>query len=121
MDYKILIDDIYTSRSVYKSLIVCHDDLLTDKLVNELTRDDYPVSTLLNIEKYLANESRMLIIDYIDYLNLKQFIDVENLNKINLVIFIDATKATKKSRSLPHHCETIDIKSGAGIVNKLIT
>ncbi len=108
MDYKIHIDDIYTSRSVYKSLIVCHDNYLTDKLVDQLIEDSYPISTLQNVEKYLIDESRILIIDYIDYLNLDQFIDADNLSKINLVTFINS-KSQKKSGALPENCETIGI------------
>ena len=108
MDYKIHIDDIYTSRSVYKSLIVCHDNYLTDKLVVQLIEDGYPISTLQNVNKYLIDESRILIIDYIDYSNLDQFIDAENLSKINLVTFINS-KSQKKSSALPDTCETIGI------------
>lgn len=108
MDYKIHIDDIYTSRSVYKSLIVCHDNYLTDKLVGQLTEDGYPISTLQNVDKYLIDESRILIIDYIDYSNLEEFIDAENLSKINLVTFINS-KSQKKSSALPDNCETIGI------------
>ena len=106
MDYKIHIDDIYTSRSVYKSLIICHDNYLTDKLVQQLREDNYPISTLQNIEQYLIDQSRILIIDYIDYSNLEQFIDVDNLNKINLVVFINS-KSPKISGALPANCETI--------------
>lgn len=108
MDYKIHIDDIYTSRSVYKSLIICHDNYLTDKLVQQLREDNYPISTLQNIEQYLIDQSRILIIDYIDYSNLEQFIDADNLNKINLVIFINS-KSPKISSALPDNCDTIDI------------
>ena len=108
MDYKIQIDDIFTTRSVYKSLIVCHDNYLTQKLVDQLVEDDYPLSTLQNIEEYLMNESRILMIDYIDYINLKEFIDVENLKKISLVIFING-KSTKKHRMLPSYCDTINL------------
>ena len=104
MDIKNTIDDIFSTRSIYKSLIVCHDDELTDNLVEQLVNDAYPISQLKNIGNYLKNDTRILVIDYIDYSNLSSFLDDESISKISLVIFIDGKPSTKL---MPENCESI--------------
>ena len=99
---KLSIDEIFATRSIYKSLLVCHDDKITEELVDELKRDNYPVSTLTKIEDYLKNETRVLAIDYIDYCNLQLFVDQDTIDQISLVIFING-----KSGVL-NHLDTIN-------------
>lgn len=108
MDIKNTIDDIFSTRSIYKSLIVCHDDELTDNLVEQLVNDAYPISQLKDIGNYLKNDTRILVIDYIDYSNLSSFLDDESISKISLVIFIDGKPSTKL---MPENCESIFIRS----------
>lgn len=96
MDIKNTIDDIFATRSIYKSLIVCHDDELTSNLVEILLQDDYPISQLKDVDTYVRHKSRILVIDYIDYCNLNEFLDDDSISKISLVIFIDGKPNTKK-------------------------
>ena len=108
MDIKNTIDDIFATRSIYKSLIVCHDDELTSNLVEILLQDDYPISQLKDVDTYVRHKSRILVIDYIDYCNLNEFLDDDSISKISLVIFIDGKPNTKK---LPNDCESLFIRT----------
>ena len=108
MDIKNTIDDIFATRSIYKSLIVCHDDELTSNLVEILLQDDYPISQLKDVDTYVRHKSRILVIDYIDYCNLNEFLDDDSISKISLVIFIDGKPNTKK---LSNDCESLFIRT----------
>ena len=109
MEYKHLIDDIFATRSIYKSLVVCEDDL-AQVLVKRLDDDDYPISTLRDVGEYLKNEKRILTINKEDYCNLTSILDQETISKISLVIFVEGgIDSIEQSKYLPRTCEVVNL------------
>ena len=87
--HKLQIDDIYSRDSIYKALIVCHDDKLFDDLFTKLEMDEYPICNIYEINSFKKDLKRVLMIDYIDFNNLDKLLSQNDIDKLTNVFMID--------------------------------
>ena len=92
------INDVFSNKSIYKSLVVCHDHDVYSNLYSKLLDNDFPVSTINDMDKYVKDVSRMLIIDYVDYKNLEKIINEGDMMKINTIFFIGCKKSPRMDK-----------------------
>ena len=92
MSYKKQIDDIFYTSSIYKSLIVCHDNFTLLKLYHNMRYDHYPVADILHLDKFRLNNSRTLFIDHVDYDNIDKLLEPSDIAMVNAVFFIGCEK-----------------------------
>jgi hypothetical protein len=90
--YKTQIDEIFTRESIYKSLIVCHDNFDLMSLFHHMKYDHYPVADILNLNKFRENKSRILFIDYIDYKSISKVLCETDIEMINAIFLIGCKK-----------------------------
>lgn len=88
MNYKKQIDNIFSTRSIYKSLIVCNDNFTMLKLYHNMRYDHYPVANISQLDKFRANNSRILFIDHIDYENIDKLLESSDIEMINAIFFV---------------------------------
>jgi hypothetical protein len=82
------IDEIFACRSIYKSLIVCQDNFTMLKLYHNMRYDHYPVANITHLDKFRANNSRILFIDHIDYKNIDKLLEPKDIDMINAIFFV---------------------------------
>lgn len=92
---KTAIDKAYGNLSICKSLVVCHDDNLKMRLFDALKADDYPISLLANLNCFENNNSRMLLIDFIDIHNLHSFLLKKTISEINVIFIVEGDLRSK--------------------------
>lgn len=88
MNYKKQIDNIFSTRSIYKSLIVCQDNFTMLNLYHNMRYDHYPVANISQLDKFRANNSRILFIDHIDYENIDKLLEPNDILMINAIFFV---------------------------------
>ena len=57
-----LIDDIFETVNIYKSLLVVPSQPRLDTYMDELTKREYPLSSLENVSEFNMNSTRALIL-----------------------------------------------------------
>ena len=82
-------DNIYSEESIYKALIVCHDDEVFDDLFKELETDDYPLCDIHKVNLFRNDVKRLLMIDYIDFNNIDKLLSKKDIDKVTTVFMIE--------------------------------
>jgi len=59
------VDTIYENRSIYKSIFICPSEYL-EEYKSSLQRRDYPVSTMVDIQSFIEDRTRILLFDEVD-------------------------------------------------------
>lgn len=85
------IREIFSTLSIYKCLIVCHADIFYC-LHKHLVKNDYPISTLMELNKFNQHQNRILFLDNIDAKYISTIASQINFEGINLVIYINVKK-----------------------------
>lgn len=85
------IQDIFSTLNIYKCFIVCHTDIFYI-LYKQLIKNDYPISTLMELNKFNQHQNRILFLDNIDAKYMSTIASQINFEGINLVIYINVKK-----------------------------
>lgn len=85
------IRDIFSTLNIYKCLIVCHTDIFYS-LHKQLVKNDYPISTLMELNKFNQHLDRILFLDNIDAKYMSTIASQINFEGINLVIYVNVKK-----------------------------
>ena len=56
MSYKNQIDNIFSSSSIYKSLIICCNSYVMKDLYDNMRDDEYPVTDIIQLNKFKLND-----------------------------------------------------------------
>jgi hypothetical protein len=59
------LNDIFQTHSLYKTVLVVHDEII-DRVHAKLLEMDYPVSRIASLGKFVTSNDRVLLIDQID-------------------------------------------------------
>ena len=92
MSYKNQIDNIFSSSSIYKSLIICCNSYVMKDLYDNMRDDEYPVTDIIQLNKFKLNDSRVLLINEVDFHNIKESLENEYMDMINAVFFVGCEK-----------------------------
>ena len=86
-----LIREIFSTLNIYKCLIICRADIFYS-LHKQLVKNDYPISTLMELNKFNQHQNRILFLDNIDAKYMSTISSQINFEGINLVIYINVKK-----------------------------
>jgi hypothetical protein len=86
-----LMREIFSTLNIYKCLIICHADIFYS-LHKQLVKNDYPISTLMELNKFNQHQNRILFLDNIDAKYMSTIASQINFEGINLVIYINVKK-----------------------------
>jgi len=59
------VDTIFENRSIYKSIFICPSEYF-EEYKTVLQKHDYPISTIYDIELFIEDKTRILLLDEID-------------------------------------------------------
>jgi|TARA_B110000259_G_scaffold185424_1_gene234427 hypothetical protein len=86
------INNIYENLNICSAFFISAPELLSD-INNLLLKNDYPITTLDNTDKFINNLSRILLIDNTQINDIYNNIELINsMQKVNLIIFIETPK-----------------------------
>ena len=90
------INNIYESTNIYNALFIINPELLND-VYNKLKNNDYPVSTLNDSNKFISNNSRILLVNNIQINDIYNNIELINsLHYVNVIMFIETPRIYDK-------------------------
>ncbi len=90
------INNIYESINIYNAFFIIEPELLND-VYNKLKNNDYPVSTINDINKFIDNSSRILLINNTQINDIYNNIELINaLHNVNVIMFIETPRIYDK-------------------------
>lgn len=85
------IRDIFSTLDIYKCFIVCHTDIFYE-LHKKLVKNDYPISTLLELNIFNIHQNRILFLNDIDAKYMSTISQQINFDGVNLIIYVNVKK-----------------------------
>ena len=82
------INQIYHTYNIYKSIIIVDSSSLPN-LYNLMQKQDYPITTRYDIEKFIDNQARILLLDINEANDIHNVVEYLKKDEINVIICID--------------------------------
>lgn len=99
--YLLEINQIYHTYNICKSIIVV-DSLHIDHLYKLMQKQDYPVTTIYDIERIIDNQARILLLEFEEVENMNNNITYLDKDEINMIICIDNEKRLRQFENVHH-------------------
>jgi len=90
------INNIYENINIYNAFFIIEPELLND-IYNKLKKNYYPVSTMNDIDKFIDNTSRILLVNNTHINDIYNNIELINaLQNVNVIMFIETPRIYDK-------------------------
>lgn len=90
------INNIYENINIYNAFFIIEPELLND-IYNKLKNNYYPVSTMNDIDKFIDNTSRILLVNNTHINDIYNNIELINaLQNVNVIMFIETPRIYDK-------------------------